>query len=240
MLGMQWPGEPVKCFLPRSYVQGFIDREASEDEAPSVWIHRPAIGVFQRGALEADGANRHFNDVDEPALLKNEELERQLAAVEADASRIVQERLLARAALTAGERDTLASFFALLGIRLSARFGELPEGEAQRGFDELVPVLREMGWVFWEAEPPDYFISSNGPFRVAFPTVDGLAEGMQLHAPNVEITLPLTPNLALHATWSRRGEIWRHATEDVLLELNARTLLGARKFVLSPKPAIPG
>ena len=46
--------------------------------------------------------------------------------------------------------------------------------------------------------------------------------------------------LALHATWKRRGEVWRRATEDVLLELNARTLLRAKKFVLAPKPAIPG
>ncbi len=97
-----------------------------------------------------------------------------------------------------------------------------------------------MGWVFWGAEPPDYFISSNAPFHVAFPTDDGLVQGMELHAPGVEITLPLTPGLALHATWKRRGEIWRRATEDVLLELNARTLLGARRFVLAPKPAIPG
>jgi len=29
-------------------------------------------------------------------------------------------------------------------------------------------MLRDMGWVLWEAEPPDYFISSNAPFHVAF------------------------------------------------------------------------
>jgi hypothetical protein len=97
-----------------------------------------------------------------------------------------------------------------------------------------------MGWVFWEADPPDYFVSSSAPFHVAFPTDDGLVQGMELHAPGVEITLPLTPRLALHATWKRRGEVWRRATEDVLLELNARTLLRAHRFVLAPKPAIPG
>jgi hypothetical protein len=63
---------------------------------------------------------------------------------------------------------------------------------------------------------------------------------MGLHAPGVEVTLPLTPRLALHATWKRRGELWRRATEEALLELNARTLLRAREFVLAPKPAIPG
>jgi hypothetical protein len=148
--------------------------------------------------------------------------------------------LASRTALSPAERDVLATFFALLGIRLSSRVGDLDEAEGRRGYDELGRVLREMGWVFWEAAAPEYFISSSAPFHVAFPSDDGLVQGMELHAPGVEITLPLTPRLALHATWKRRAEIWRRATEDVLLELNARTLLRAHRFVLAPKPAIPG
>jgi len=230
----------MRRFLPRFYVESFVDPDEHARGAPAVWIHRPVIGVFQPAPVEPDGTSRHFNEVDEPALQKNEDLERLLAAVEDDAARLIGEKLPARTALVAAERDVLASFFALLGIRLSSRFGDLDEAEARRGYDQLLPVLRDMGWVFWEAEPPDYFISSNAPFHAAFPKDDGLVQGMELHAPWVEITLPLTPRLALHATWKRRGEIWRRAGEDVLLELNARTLLHARKFVLAPKPAIPG
>ncbi len=230
----------MRRFLPPFYVEGFVDPDERVDGSPAVWVHRPVIGVFQAATVEPDGTRRHFNEVDDPALQKNEDLEQVLASVERDAARLIAEKLTARSALAVGERDALASFFALLGIRLSSRFGELDEAEARRGYDHLLPVLRDMGWVFWEAEPPDYFISSNAPFHVAFPKEDGLVQGMELHAPGVEITLPLTPRLALHATWKRRGEVWRRATEDVLLELNARTLLRARKFVLAPKPAIPG
>lgn len=203
-------------------------------------MHRPAVGVFRPAPVEPDAARRHFNEVDEPALLKNEDLEPLLADVEGEAATLIREKLAARLVLQPRERELLASFFALLGIRLSSGFGDLDEREARRGYDELLPVLREMGWVLWEAEPPDYFISSSAPFHVAFPKDDGLAQGMELHAPGVEITLPLTPRLALHATWRRRGEAWRRAGEEVLLELNARTLLRARRFVLAPKPAIPG
>jgi hypothetical protein len=226
--------------LPRFYVEGFVDPDEHVAGLPAVWVHRPVIGVFQPARLEPDGTNRHFNEVDEPALQKNEDLERLLAAVEYEAARLIAEKLPARTVLAPAERDVLASFFALVGIRLSSRFADLDEAEARRGYDQLLPVLRDMGWVFWEADPPDYFISSNAPFHVAFPKDDGLVQGMELHAPGVEITLPLTPRLALHATWKRRGEVWRRATEDVLLELNARTLLRALKFVLAPKPAIPG
>jgi Protein of unknown function (DUF4238) len=229
----------LRRFLPGFYLEGFIDPDPRAGP-PFVWVHRPAFGVFQSAPLEPDGTNRHFNEVDEPALQKNEDLERLLEAVEGGAARLIREKLSARIALVAAERETLASFFALLGIRLSARFGDLDEAEGRRGYGELLLALRDMGWVFWEAEPPDYFISSNAPFHVAFPKDDGLVQGMELHAPGIEITLPLTPRIALHATWKRRREVWRRATEDVLLELNARTLVRARRFVLSPKPAIPG
>jgi hypothetical protein len=230
----------LRRFLPRFYVEGFIDPEERVEGSPAVWVHRPVIGVFQPAPIEPIGANRHFNEVDEPALQKSDDLERELAAIEDDAARLIGEKLRMRNALTPADREVLASFFALLGIRLSARFGDLDEAEGRRGYDHLLPVLSDMGWVFWEAEPPEYFISSSAPFHVAFPKDDGLVQGMELHAPGVEITLPLSPGLALHATWKRRGEIWRRATEDVLLELNARTLLRASRFVLAPKPAIPG
>jgi uncharacterized protein DUF4238 len=230
----------LRRFLPGFYLQGFVDPDARGDGPPFVWVHRPAFGVFERAPLEPDGANRHFNEVDEPALQKNEDLERLLGAVEDGAARLIREKVPARIALDDVERATLASFFALLGIRLSARFGDLDEAEGRRGYEQLLLALRDMGWVFWEAVPPDYFISSNAPFHAAFPKDDGLVQGMELHAPAIEITLPLTPRIALHATWKRRGEVWRRATEDVLLELNARTLVRARRFVLAPKPAIPG
>ncbi len=230
----------MRRFLPRFYVEAFVDPDERVDGSPAVWVHRPVIGVFQAAPVEPDGTKRHFNEVEEPALQKNEDLEVLLAGVESDAARLIAEKLPVRSKLSSAERELLASLFALLGIRLSSRFGDLDETEARRGYDRLLPVLRDMGWVFWEAESPDYFISSNAPFHVAFPSEDGLVQGMELHAPGVEITLPLTPRLALHATWKRRGEIWRRATEYVLLELNARTLLRARKFVLAPKPAIPG
>jgi hypothetical protein len=230
----------LRRFLPRFYLEGFLDPEEHVAGSPAVWVHRPVIGVFQPAPIEPRGTSRHFNEVDEPALQKNDDLEQLLGAIENEASELIRERLPARTSLAPVEREVLAKFFALLGIRLSSRFGDLDEVETRRGYDQLLPVLRDMGWVFWEAEPPDYFISSSAPFHVAFPKDDGLVQGMELHATSVEITLPLTPRLALHATWKRRGELWRRATEDVLLELNARTLLRAHRFVLAPKPAIPG
>jgi hypothetical protein len=230
----------VRRYLPRSYLERFVDPDERVDGAPAVWVHRPAIGVFQPAPLEPDGLHRHFNEVDEPALERHGGLDELLAGVEAEAARLVREKVEAHLALEPAEREVLASFFALLGIRLSTRLGDLDPSEARHGYEQLLAVVREMGWVFWEVEPPDYLVSSSAPFHAAFPRDDGLVQGMELHAPGVEITLPLAPRLALHATWKRRGEAWRRSGEEVLLELNARTLLHARRFVLAPKPAIPG
>lgn len=230
----------MRRYLPRSYLERFLDQEARGEEAGTVWVHRPAIGMFQRAPLEPDGIGRHFNEVDEPALQKNDDLEQVLARVDPDTARLIDQALPEHRPLAPADRGTLATWFALLGVRLSSKFGLLPEDEAGRGADELAAALRDMGWVFWEAEAEDYFVSSSGPFRVAFPDDDAHVQEMGLLAPGIEITLPLSPRLALHATWRRRGEVWRRAREDVLLELNARTLQGARRFALSPRPAIPG
>jgi hypothetical protein len=230
----------VRRYLPRWYVEGFVDPNERVGGSPAVWVHRPVIGVFQAAPVEPDGPGRHFNVVEEPELRRHVGLDLLLADVEADAARLVREKISRRVPLARAEREVLAAFFTLLGIRLSSRLGDLDEREARRGHDALLPVLRDMGWVFWEARTPDYFVSSSAPFHVAFPGDDGLVQGMELHACGVEITLPLSPTVALHATWKRRGETWRSASEDVSCELNARTLLRARKFVLAPKPAIPG
>lgn len=230
----------MRRYLPRSYLERFLDQDPPRGEEGRVWVHRPAIGMFQLAPLEPDGIWRHFNEVDEPALQKNDDLEELLALVDPDATRLIERVLPEQAPLAPEDRATLATYFALLGVRLSSKFGLLAETEARRGVDELAASLRDMGWVFWEAEAPDYFVSSSGPFRVAFPGDDAHVQGMELLAPGIEMTLPLSPRLALHATWKRRGEFWRRASEGVLLELNARTLQGAHRFALSPRPAIPG
>lgn len=229
----------MRHYFPRFYVEGFVDADERGDGGPFVWVHRTALGMFMRTPVVAPDGARHFNVVEEGGLDGCPRLEERLAAIEPEAARLVTSRLPAREPLSPAERDALASFFALLGIRLSSRVGDLAEDEAIRGYEELERALREMGWVFWEPDPHFYFVSSNSPLHVAFPRDDGMVQGMELHAPSAEITLPLGPRLALHATWKRRGELWRRASEEVLLELNARTLLRATRFVLAPKPAIP-
>jgi len=134
----------MRRFLPRTYLEAFVDADAPPGDVPVVWVHRPVIGVFQAAPLEPDGVNRHFNQVDEPAFLANEELEPPLAEVASEAARLVADKLIGRARLGRSDREVLASFFALLGMRLSSRFGDLDRVGAQRGYEEMVAAVRDM------------------------------------------------------------------------------------------------
>lgn len=232
----------TRRYLPRFYLEGFAEPESAPGEARCVWVYRAPIGEWKRAAPEPEpGGGRHFNDMEGEAADAARELDEAQRAVEADAARIVRERLPARAPLAPEERRLLASFFALLAVRLSPRFAGIDRGEAVAGAGTLASILSDMGWVFWEAPAPGYFIGSSSPFLVAFPSRgEEPFANVDIHSPSTEVTLPLTTGLALHATWKRRGEIWRRASEDALLELNGRTCQRARHFLVSPRPAVPG
>jgi hypothetical protein len=229
-------------YLPRFYLEGFAEPDPPTGEAPSVWVYRAPIGEWKRAAAEpAPGGGRHFNDMEGEAEDGGRALDETQRALEPEAARVFRERLPARGPLVPEERSLLASFFALLAVRLSPRFAGIDEGEAMTGARALASVLSEMGWVFWEAQAPGYFITSSSPFLVAFPSrEEELFANVDLHSPSTEVTLPLAPRLALHATWKRKGEVWRRASEDALLELNGRTCQRARHFLVSPRPAVPG
>jgi len=146
-----------------------------------------------------------------------------------------------RRPLSGDLRRAGAAFLALFGVLRASGLEELPEVEVQVGVTNMESALREMGWVFWVAEAPDYFITSSAPLQVAYPKADeGWIEEMDLRSPGTEITFPLTSRVAIHATWKRSGELWRRAGEDALMEVNGRTSLRGRQFLAAPRPAIPG
>jgi hypothetical protein len=228
-----------RTYLPRPYLESFRDGETG---GPGVFVYRAAIGEWKRASVAGgDLSGPHFNEIGDAALHKAPDLDLALAAIEADAAGLVAGKIARREPLSAAERRLLASFFGLLGVRLSPRFAQIEEGEARAGCESLTAVLEEMGWVFWLSEPPLYFITSSSPFLVSFPRrEEQIGPNIDIHTPSAEVTLPLSSAVALHATWKRRGELWRRAGDDALLEINGRTCQRARAFLVSPRPAVPG
>ncbi len=229
----------TRTYLPRFYLEGFAEPDG---DGSTVWVYRAPIGEWKRArAEEGPSADRWFNGIDDPALADGQVLDAALEAVSPSAARILRQKLPAREPFSAAEREAAASFFALLGIRLAPRLEGLDLREAESGHRALAALLVEMGWVFWEAEAPFHFVTSSSPFLVAFPRrEEDQFFTLDLRTPSTEITLPLTSRVALHATWKRRGELWRRVSEDALLEINFRTCQRARRFLVSPRPAVPG
>ncbi|HYQ81947.1 MAG TPA: hypothetical protein VEP68_10605 [Anaeromyxobacteraceae bacterium] len=229
----------TRTYLPRFYLEGFADPDG---DGSTLWVYRAPIGEWKRASpVEGPSADRWFNRIDDPALAEGSALDAPLEAVSAAAARVLRDRLPAREPFPAADREAAASFFALLGIRLAPRLEGLDLNEAESGHRTLAGLLAEMGWVFWEAEAPFHFVTSSSPFLVAFPRrEEDQFFTLDLRTPTTEITLPLTSRVALHATWKRGGELWRRVSEDALLEINFRTCQRARKFLVSPRPAVPG
>lgn len=236
-----WVGPP-QLHLPSTYVAAFASAAMPGEAERRVWAFRAAIGEWRRWPVARPiGPDRHFNDGDPALHARLGSLWDELTSLEPRVAPLLGDGLATERRLPAIERADLARFLALIGVRNTKGAGDLSTEEARAGVESLASALVEMGWVLWVASPPDYFIGSSSPFHAAFPQGDASqTTGFGLTAPQVEITFALGPRVALHATWSRKGELWRPARERVVLEINGRTCAGAKQFLFSPQPAVPG
>lgn len=228
--------------LPSIYLGAFATPAMPGEAGRRVWAYRAAVGEWRRWPVERPpGPDRHFNDADPAVVGKLSPLWAELASLEPRVASLLGEGLARERPLAPEDRSALARFMAIVGVRNTKGAGDLSPEEVRAGVDSLANALQEMGWVFWVAEPPDYFIGSSSPFHAAFPKGDeSQTTGFGITAPQVEITFALSPRIALHATWRRKGALWRRAREEVVLEINGRTCAGAKLFLFSPQPAVPG
>jgi len=225
--------------LPPWYAAAFAAAPLPGEREPHVWAYRAWIGEWKRAPVARPaGEERHFNDPDpggDPAGLGA-----LLLALEPDVAPLLS-ALASPRPVSAGERASLARFVALVAVRNAPHAPELSPSEARAGLESLERTIADMGWVFWTAPPDVHFVTGSSPFHAAFPRgEESRTAAFELVDPSVELTLPLAPGLALHATWRRTGELWRRAREEVLLELNGRTCASSRRFLLAPVPRVPG
>jgi hypothetical protein len=225
--------------LPPAYAGAFAAAHLPGEPGAHVWAYRAWIGEWKRAPVRPPpGDAPHFNAAEpgeDPGGL-GEELLRLDAAVAPLLAALASPR-----EVTAAERGALARFAGVLAVRNAPHGPELEPAEARAGAEAVERALLEMGWVLWTAPPGLHLVTGSSPFHAAFPAAEAnRTAGFDLVDPSVEITLPLSPRVALHGTWRRRGEHWRTAREDVLLELNARTCASSRRFLVAPVPQVPG
>ncbi len=225
--------------LPPWYAAAFAAAPMPGDPGPHVWAYRARIGEWKRAPIaRAAGDAPHFNDAgagaDPAGLLAS------LLALEGEVAPLLR-ALDSPRAISAVERSALARFVALLAVRNAPHAAELAPDQARGGLASLERIVADMGWVLWIAPAGVHFVTGSSPFHAAVPRgEESRTAAFELADPSVELTLPLTPAVALHATWRRTGELWRRAREEVLLEVNGRTCASCRSFLLAPLPQVPG
>jgi hypothetical protein len=225
--------------LPPYYAAAFAAPPIPGEGAPHVWAFRAWIGEWKRvPLLRPPGDAPHFNDAPPGEALAP--LEAELAALEPAVAPLLA-ALAAERDLAEADRPALARLVALLAVRCAPHAPELSAREAASGAEAMEKALLDMGWVFWTAPAGVHFVSGSSPFHAAFPAAEASrTAAFDLADPSVELTCPLGPAVALHATWRRRGTLWRRAREEVLLEVNGRTCASSRAFLVAPVPQLPG
>lgn len=102
-------------------------------------------------------------------------------------------------------------------------------------------MIAEMGWTFWLSSAPDFFITSDYPFCLhnAKIPVDSIY-GPGLGQRDVEVTFPITKEIAFMAGWLSTGTRWRQAPRNIVEQMNYRAAMRASRFLIAPKPDFPG
>jgi hypothetical protein len=84
----------------------------------------------------------------------------------------------------------------------------------------LAPIFCDMKWAFFKTTDSDKFVTSDNPlFRVDPTYQPGLLSGMGLLNKNIEVTLPMSKDLAFLGTWGK-SEGYYQADNDFIKEIN--------------------
>jgi hypothetical protein len=104
----------------------------------------------------------------------------------------------------------------------------------------LSEIVPQMGWTFLKSGAPDFFITSDSPFCLINPVSKGEFYKTGLDHQNVEISMPLSRNLAFLAGWKTNGRRWLPASEHLVAQINYRTACFASRELIAPKRIFPG
>ncbi len=100
--------------------------------------------------------------------------------------------------------------------------------------DRYAPIFHRMGWVFIIAGGRFPFVTSDSPLCFIDPTHDPRSPyGFGLASRNIEVTFPISQDLALVAGWKEYSPPFQRGSERLVRRINHRTVMNASRFVYS-------
>ena len=99
---------------------------------------------------------------------------------------------------------------------------------------EFSLIFSEMNWTYFITKGKYPFVTSDNPLSYIDPTHDARSPyGVGLINANIEVTFPVSRDIALVATWKRLGKTYQKGTDRLVKEINYRTIMAASRFVYS-------
>lgn len=97
---------------------------------------------------------------------------------------------------------------------------------------KFAPIFYEMKWKFFIATDDYKFVTSDNPLHYCDLTQD---RRVGLLNKNVEVTFPVSKDLAFFGSWQNIKEGYEKADNNLVKEVNLRTVISALRFVYSSK-----
>jgi hypothetical protein len=99
-------------------------------------------------------------------------------------------------------------------------------------FDQMGRLFCAMNWAFLVAPQGAPFLTSDNPVTYVDPTHDPRSfRGVGLAGKNIEVSVPLSRDVALVAMWKPIKEEFVQAPCHIVAEINRRLAIGAERFV---------
>jgi len=100
---------------------------------------------------------------------------------------------------------------------------------------EIAKIIFNMTWTFIHTTEKAWFITSDSPFNMRNPKSNSSWYGHGLEYQDIEVTIPLSRQICLLATW-KKG-LWPHidVPQLVVEELNHDRIEASDKFIVSPQ-----
>ena len=105
---------------------------------------------------------------------------------------------------------------------------------------EVAKILCSMNWTILRTFDDAPFVTCDNPYFEINPQSTNIWDRGGLLNKNIEISLPLSSNFCFFASWKSVAAWYGTAPSDQVAQLNFRSMLGAREFVIAPQQDFPG
>ena len=125
-------------YLPRFYLQGFIDPDGPRGHTPFVWVYRKAERRWKKRSPKKLGRRTDMYSFASESRDRDDRVEKAIAANEGEMAQLLRNKIEKRAPLSIADRRIAVLFAALMLQRVPALYQELDDHLRTLGPDKAI------------------------------------------------------------------------------------------------------